>query len=415
VDSILHISDFEDEGDYNPFEVDAVNFGDMLDPYPQIHKWREKGPVIRGGYRQMLGYEYPMLPETETFTVVGSAEIAEALAHPDIFSNKGFEPTVGATFGKTLTAMDNPEHRLYRQPFQKIFLPHHVKKWGETIVDPIVHRLMEKFIHRGEADLLAEFTILYPFEVIYKQLNLPKEDIASFQRIAVAQTDWAHAEIAIEAGRRLGLYFKDLLDKRRADPGDDLITQLADTRLENGEPVPEEVLLSFLRQLMNAAGDTTYRGTSVLMVALLSNPEQLEAIRLDRSLINQAIEEALRWDGPVTAHLRMATRDTELGGVKIPKGAFLDLVAGAANRDPEVFENPDQFDIFRKRIPNFAFARGPHICVGQHLARVEMTRALHAILDNMHNLLLDPDKPKPEIRGAIMRVPHYIHVKFDPK
>ena len=90
----------------------------------------------------------------------------------------------------------------------------------------------------------------------------------------------------------------------------------------------------------------------------------------------------------------MATRDTELGGVKFPKGAFVDLVAGAANRDPEIFENPDKFDIFRKRIPNFAFARGPHICVGQHLARVEMTRALHAILDNLPNLRLDPDKPQ---------------------
>ena len=80
-----------------------------------------------------------------------------------------------------------------------------------------------------------------------------------------------------------------------------------------------------------------------------------------------------------------------------------------------MFEDPDKFNIFRRRIPNFAFARGPHICVGQHLARVEMTRALHAILDNLHNLRLDPDKPPPEIRGCIMRAPHHIYVKFDPR
>jgi cytochrome P450 len=109
----------------------------------------------------------------------------------------------------------------------------------------------------------------------------------------------------------------------------------------------------------------------------------------------------------------MATRDTELGGVNIPAGAFLDIAAGAANRDPAKFVEPDKFNVFRKsQNRHFSFAFGPHICIGQHLARVEMTRALNAILDRMPNLRLDTHRPKPEIRGIMMRVPKHIFVRF---
>jgi len=108
----------------------------------------------------------------------------------------------------------------------------------------------------------------------------------------------------------------------------------------------------------------------------------------------------------------MARVDTELGGVPIPAGSLVDVMAGAANRDPNVFGDPDKFDIFRERKPHFSFARGPHICLGQHLARIEMTRALHAIMAHLPNLRLDPDKPRPEIPGTMMRVPKHIHVRF---
>ncbi len=414
MDSVAHplIAEFA-EDDYDPFASDVVNFGDDPDPYPRIHALRAQGPVLRGAYRNLMGMTSWTSSSAECFTVTGSKEIAEALAQPEIFSNSGYQATLGATFGHSLSVMDNPEHRRFRQPFQKIFLPQNVKRWGVDIVDPIVERLMSRFLPRGQADLVQDFTILYPFEVIYKQLDLPAADIEAFWKIAVAQIDFFHADKAVDAGRRLGLYFKELIDQRRAAPGDDLISLLATTRID-GDYVDEEVLISFLRQLMNAGGDTTYRGTSVLMVGLLTNPDQLAALRGDRSLIPQAIEEALRWDGPVLALLRVATRDTEIAGVPIPKGAAVDFLGGAASRDPEVFEDPNKFDIFRRRIPNFAFARGPHICVGQHLARVEMTRALHAILDKLHNLRLDPAMPAPELRGCIMRVPQHIHVQFDP-
>jgi cytochrome P450 len=151
-----------------------------------------------------------------------------------------------------------------------------------------------------------------------------------------------------------------------------------------------------------------------LLLGLLRNPDQLGAVRLDRTLVPRAIEEALRWDGPVLMQSRMAAREVTLGGVEIPAGAFIDVVAGSANRDPGRFADPDRFDIFRASTHrHFAFAYGPHVCIGQHLARVEMTRALNAILDRLPNLRLDPAAPAPVINGIMMRVPHSIPVVFD--
>jgi len=406
------IRDFDDTN-YDPFNADEVNFGDTLDPYSAIARWRAEAPVLEGDYRPRMGLYSALYPDRKMFTVVGTAEIEQALTDTKRFSNAAYRFNIGTTFGQgSISVMDNPEHGRWRRIFQKIFLPQYVKAWGESIVDPVVHGLMNQFLGRGRADLIDEFTIRYPFEVIYRQLDLPEAYVRTFQRLAIGQTDYMNYDKAAEAGEKLGEYFIGLVNARRERPGEDLVSLLATTEVE-GEYLPELVLISFLRQLMNAAGDTTYRGTSVLLTALLENPEQLEDIRRNRQLIPQAIEEALRWDGPVAVQLRMAKEDTVLGGVAIPAGSLLDVVAAATNRDPAIFDDPDRFDIHRPRKPHYSFSRGPHLCVGQHLARVEMTRALHAVLDNMPNLRFDPDKPRPEIRGSMMRVPRHIHVRFD--
>lgn len=405
------IQEFDDPN-YNPFNSDEMNFGSDRDPYPRMHELRAGGSVIAGSYREKMGHPcfYGDVPK---FSVLGAKAAEEVLMDSGRFSNSGYRPTLGMTFGMgSISTLDNPEHSRWRRIFQKIFLPQYVKTWGDTIVDPVVDGLMQKFFPRGEADLVEEFTLRYPFEVIYHQLDLPASDVRTFQRLAIGQTDYVNMAKAQEAGVKLGEYFKALIEARRAEPGEDLVSMLASTEAE-GEYLPELVLVSFLRQLMNAAGDTTYRGTSVMLSALLQNPDQLEAIRQNRDLIPAAIEEALRWDGPVTAQLRVATEDTELGGVKIPAGAYVDVVAGAANRDPEIYDDPDAFNIHRKRQSHYSFSRGAHLCVGQHLARVEMTRALNAIIDKLPGLRLDPDKPAPEIRGLMMRVPASIHVRFD--
>jgi cytochrome P450 len=411
MESAVRIQGFDDPN-YDPFNSDEVNFGDHADPYPLIARWRAEAAVIEGGYRPLMGLPAALYPDRKMFTVVGSAEVNEVLTDTDRFSNAAYKFNLGVTFGQgSISTMDNPEHGRWRRIFQKIFLPQYVKKWGDTIVDPVVHGLMNRFLPDGHADLIEQFTLRYPFEVIYHQLALPEEDVRTFQRLALGQTDYVNHERAIEAGRKLGDYFTALVAERRRRPGDDLVSLLALTEAD-GEYLPHEVLISFLRQLMNAAGDTTYRGTSILLTALLENPDQFEAIRADRALIPQAIEEALRWDGPVAVQLRMAAVDTDLAGVPIPAGSLIDVVAGAANRDPALFADPDRFDIFRDRKPHFSFSRGPHICVGQHLARVEMTRALHAVLDHLPRLRFDPGRPRPQIQGSMMRVPRHLYVRF---
>ncbi len=413
MNAVKRLEDFDDPK-YDPFLADEAMFGTCLDPYTKLAELRAKGAVHALNYRTFMGEPADVTrPDVPNFLVVGYDEVAAGLRDGETYSNKSYLGNLGISFGRSVSTMDAPEHPRYRKIFQKAFLPGVVSQWGESVVDPVIDSLMGRFLKRGHADLVQEFTFHYPFQIVFKQLGLPNADIKTFHKLAMAQIvvsfDVAHGT---EASAKLGTYFKALVDERRRNPGDDLVSVLAQAEVD-GEYLPEDVLISFLRQLVNAGGDTTYRGTSVLLTGLLSNPDQLEALRKDRSLVPQAIEEALRWDGPVLAQSRIATRDTELGGVKIPAGSYVDFAAGAANRDPAKFEDPDKFNIFRKS-PNrhFSFSFGSHICIGQHLARVEMTRALHAVLDRLPNLRLDPERPAPEIRGIMMRVPQHIYVRF---
>ncbi len=409
------LEDLTDQS-FDPFQIEKLSTGDCPDPYPRLHELMAQGTVIEGSYRK----EFTAVPDVQMghlpqVMVLGYDAVLHVLTHPEIFRNKeAFAPNLGRSFGNTVTVMDAPEHTRFRKIFQKAFLPQVVSKWGETIVDPVVARLMDPFMARGEADLIEEFTHHYPFQVIYAQVELDPAQAPVFHKLAIAQIlSSIGAPQGQEASGKLGTFFAELLRQKRGNPGGDLISHLATVEAD-GERLPDDVLISFLRQLMNAGGDTTYRGTSVLLTGLLTHPEQLKAVTEDRSLIPQAIDEALRWEGPVASTFRYCAVDTEINGQPIKAGTFVNTVIGSANRDPSKFPDPDKFDIFRKNtVRHLAFASGPHLCIGQHLARVEMTRALNALLDRLPNLRLDPDKPAPAIVGHLLRVPEHLWVKFD--
>ena len=402
--------------DFNAFEMERMSTGRCPDPYPRIHELMRQGSVVTGSYRDQFtdvrDVQHGSLPQV---MVLGYDAVMHVLTHPEIFTNReAFLPSLGVSFGETVSVMDGTDHTRYRKVFQKAFLPQVVTKWGESVVDPVVSRLMDAFIHTGKADLIEQFTHHYPFQVIYSMVELEPEQGPIFHKLAIAQLlSSIGAPQGQEASKKLGRFFADLLDIRRAEPGSDLISHLATVEVD-GERLPDNVLIAFLRQLMNAGGDTTFRGTSALLTGLLANPDQLAAVYADRTLVAQTIDEALRWEGPVTSTYRYAAADTEIDGVAIPKGTFINLVLASANRDPEKFENPDKFDIFRERKHRIlSFASGPHLCIGQHLAKVEMTRALNAILDNLPNLRLDPDMPPPQLIGHLLRSPEHLWVRFD--
>jgi len=409
------LADLEDKS-FDPFVVEKLSTGDCPDPHPKIHALMAEGSVHKGSYRDLFT-DVPdvQMKDLNHYMVMGYDVLQRVLTDPETFTNREAHiNNLGVSFGHTVTVMDPPEHTRYRRVFQKAFLPQVVATWGEKYVDPVVSDLMSKFIGRGKADLIEEFTHHYPFQVIYRQLGLGPEQAPIFHKLAIAQIlSSIGAPQGRESTAKLGEFFQELVDLRRTNPGDDLVSHLAMVEVD-GERLPDDVLISFLRQLMNAGGDTTYRGTSVLLTGLLTHPDQLAAVAADRRLIPQAIEEALRWEGPVASTWRYVSEDAEIQGTPVPKGAILNVVLGSANRDPAKFENPDAFDIFRDRsVRNLAFASGPHVCIGQHLARVEMTRALNAIIDRLPNLRLHASRPGPDIRGHLLRVPDHLFVEFD--
>ena len=400
---------------FDPYLADELVFGTHADPYGVLAELRSNGPVLEGSYRDRAGIAgWPGEPPAHQFMVLSFDAVDEVLNDPATFSNRAFESTLGQAFGHTVSVMDPPEHTGYRRILQKAFRPAIVQQWGDGIVAPVVEELVSKFRGRGTAELVEQFARPYPFNVIYRMLGLPHDDIEIFYKLTVAQIiTYPTMDNALDASAKLGRYFQRMIDRRRDDPGDDVVSVIATAEVD-GELLPDDVAISFLRQLINAGGDTTFRTTSVLLTGLLTNPDQLDAIRDDRGLIPQAVEEALRWDGPVLASARLTTRDTELQGVPVPADSLLDMLYGSANHDPAVFDRPEQFDIFRERHRHFGFAFGAHNCLGQQLARLEMTRAVNAILDELPNVCLDPSAPPPQLTGAMMRTPKPgLHVVFD--
>ena len=208
-------------------------------------------------------------------------------------------------------------------------------------------------------------------------------------------------------------YFAEVMTERRASPGDDLISDLVRADID-GVRLSDEEIYSFLRLLLPAGVETTYRASGSLLFALLNDRAQLQALYEDRSLFPQAFEEAVRWEPPVTVILRRARRDTELAGVKIDEGADIALMIGAANRDERKYADPDRFDMFREVRQHVGFGFGVHVCLGMHLARMESRVAINTLFDRLGPFRLDPDTEPPHIEGLAFRSPLSLPVVFDP-
>jgi cytochrome P450 len=222
--------------------------------------------------------------------------------------------------------------------------------------------------------------------------------------------DW---ENGIAASASLKEYFGEILTERRRDPRDDLISMLAQAEID-GTRLTDAEIFAFLLLILPAGFETTYRASGNLLVGLLSEPALLDRIRTDRAMVHGAVAEALRWEPPITSVMRVATRDCELGGVEIPAGTTVNVSIAAANRDPARYPDPDRFDPTRTNIAHLTFGAGPHMCLGAHLARMEATVAVNALLDRLPDMRLDASEPTPTITGVAFRSPAAVPIEFTP-
>ena len=221
------------------------------------------------------------------------------------------------------------------------------------------------------------------------------------------------------AGERLGALVLGLIAERRLSPRRDLISALIQAEFsEEADPdrrrLSDEEIVAFLRLLVPAGAQTTYRALTNLLVGLLTHPDQLQAVTADRSLIPQAVEESLRWEVPLTMVLRTATTDSAIAGCPVHADEVIDISIGAANHDPTRWDDPHEFDIFRPAQLHHGFGSGPHTCLGIHMARMELRVAINLVLDLLPNVRLDPDATgATTIHGVIIRGAYELPVVWD--
>jgi cytochrome P450 len=347
-------------------------------------------------------------------TVLGYDECRTVLTDPDRFSSSIYEHIMGPVMGRTLLEKEGAEHHASRALVSPSFRAKLLDRWRTELVEVVVHELIDRFAPRGRADLVREFTFAFPVQVIARLMGLPREDYVRFQQLSIELLsvvyDW---DIGIAASAALKQYFAEILADRRRDPQDDLISTLADSEID-GVRLTDDEIFAFLLLILPAGVETTYRASGNLLVAMLTEPSLLDGVRADRRLLLGAIEEALRWEPPISTVVRVARRDCELGGVAIPSGTNVSVSVAAANRDPARYPDPDRFDPARTNIAHLTFGAGPHLCLGMHLARMETAVAIDALLDRLPDLRLDPTAPNPNITGVAFRSPVALPVEFTP-
>jgi len=398
---------FDDLEDFGAF--DEAVAGNVRDPYTELARMRHEQPVQR--------LDMSIMPHEDSkpvFLVYRYDDIAQMLRDNETFSSSIVIDAFGDALGKhVMLGMDEPEHRRHRSLVSAAFSQRALARWEDELVERVANELIDRFVERGRAELVREFTFPYPTQIIAGLLGLPREEYPQFQRWSISLLSiLVNRERGLAASQALRDYFAPILEARRREPREDLISRLAQAEID-GQRLADEEIFSFLRLLLPAGVETTYRSTGNLLFGLLSNPKQLDAVRADRSLIPQAVEEAVRWDAPLLMITRVATRDTELGGVAIPAGSAVMPMLGSANRQEDRYPDPDRFDIFREANTHISWGLGVHVCLGMHLARLEMRVAVNRLLDRLPNLRFDPEGDDPHIRGHVFRSPTSLPVLFD--
>jgi len=375
---------------------------DVDDPYPMWADARRTQPVQRttGAGRG------------DTYVLHCRDHVQAVLRDGETFSSRINDDTMGPYMGKTILAMDGDEHRAYRNLVASAFRASALERWADEVITPSVNSLLDEIAPKGKADLVHDLTARFPVQVIAAIMGVPLEDYDQFQvwadEINFGPRDPKRSKAASQA---ITAYLEPIVEDRRRDPQGDLLSELVCAEVD-GHTLDDEHLYGFLRLLIPAGAETTFRMFGNSLVGLLTHPDVLAEVTADRSLIPAVIEETLRWETSVTMVNREATQDVEVDGCPIPKGAGILALVGSANRDDAHYEDADEWDPHREPKPHMAFGTGIHQCLGMHLARLELRIGLNAVLDRLPNLRLDPAFPAPQIKGLPFRSPPAVHVRF---
>lgn len=401
----------------------------VIDPFPLYAELSAATPVMDGDILARFGV--PSQADygnkgRRVFTLFRNDDVMAVLRDPQTWTSSLLMDGLGAFLGDVmLTALDGEAHKRLRTLLQPCFAPAVLQRWNDQIINPVIR---DEFIApmraRGHAELVKDFALPFPVRIIYDILGFPK-DRAAMERfagwalriLAGPQKDpektKAAMEGAFQAAQELYDHVKPIVVQRRAEGsvGDDLIAYLLRAEVD-GVGLDDHRITNLVRMLLPAAAETTTRTFANLMVLLFEHPETLERVRADRSLVRKALNESMRFEPVAAFHARQAARDVVVRGVTIPAGAAVSVSVASANRDPDIYRNPDVFDIDRPLRPIIGFGYGVHMCLGMQTAQMEVEGAVNAMLD-LPNLRLDPGKPRPVIRGMQLRGPDAIHVLWD--
>ncbi len=357
---------------------DLTSSAFIEDPYRTYEQLRQKDPV----HRMRL---------IEAWALTRYEDVQDVLADHKRFTNA--ERNYDYMQYRTFLDLDPPDHTRLRGLVSKAFTPRAVRELGPRIQE-LVDELLDAVAGKSRIDLISDFAFPLPVIVIAEMLGVPAQDRARFREwsddIALSVNPLLNSEQierVQQATEELFEYFEGIIEQRRQAPQNDMISALLAAE-EEGDRLTHEELLSTLMLLLVAGNETTRNLIGNGMLALLKNPAQLQRLRQHPELLDPAISELLRYDSPVQMDARNAIDDVEIGGKRIAAGQRILAIVGAANRDPQIFANPDELDIGRDEVSHLSFGRGIHYCLGSPLAILEGRIAFSSLLDRYSSIRL---------------------------
>jgi cytochrome P450 len=394
------------------------------DPFPTYEQMRERGPLLTGGlvYSTTSHAVASEVLRSPSFRVgIGSSERLSPFARRMLSLTQ--DPwAIGPAEPPSMLAVDPPDHTKYRRLVSKVFTPRSVAAL-EPRVEAIADELLEKMAQRaasgdGRLDLVDMYAGPLPVRIIAEILGVPEEmqpNMLEWGNAAAVTLDpalhYREFKAASKALRQIHTMLAEHLVQLRRQPGDDLLSQLA-LLVDDGDTLNDVELRATALLVIGAGFETTVNLIANGVWQLLQHPDQLAALRADPSLWANAVDEILRYDSPVQATVRIAGETTELAGRQVDSGRFVSLMLGGANRDPDVFPDPNRFDVSRANArDHLAFSAGIHFCLGASLARLEGAVALRKLFERFPDLAVagEPVRRKMRVLRGYEHMPVRLH------